>query len=191
MFFNYSACLMITLFKFVYCQKLCMQASTIGSVAHMLSSGTCMWRGDVSVGWGGGEWGLMLSSGTCMWRGDVSGWLGWGWMRSLSCHQLSFQLVKMSRRHYGVWYGVNVKTYRYLMYMNCVFILKIFVIIMLLTLCRISVNFLLKCLACYHKENSFKICNFLNYYQRENLFFWVFFTCWNIVIAIWYWRNMI
>ena len=150
MFLNYSACLMITLFKFVYCQKLRMQASTIGNVAHMLSFGTCMWRG------------------------DVSGWLGWGWMRSLSCHRLSFQLVKMSRRHYGVWYGVNVKTYRYLMYMNCVFILKIFVIIMLLTLCRISVNFLLKCLACYHKENSFKICNFLNYYQRENLYFWGF-----------------
>ena len=164
MFFNYSACLMITLFKFVYCQKLCMQASNIGSVAHMLSSGTCMWRGDVS-GWLG--WGWMRTYALLWYMYVAWGWLGWGWMRSLSCHRLSFQLVKMSHRHYGVWYSVNVKKYRYLMYMNCVFILKMFVIIMLLTLCRISVIFLLKCLVCYHKENSFKICNFIKLLSKR------------------------
>ena len=173
MFLNYSACLMITLFKFVYCQKLRMQASNIGSVAHMLSSGTCMWRGDV---WDWLGWGWMRTY-ALLWYMYVTwgyvGLVGVGVNEELELSPVSFQLVKMSHRHYAVWYSVNVKKYRYLMYMNCVFILKIFVIIMLLTLCRISVNFLLKCLACYHKENSFKICNFLNYYQRENLYFWV------------------
>ena len=158
MFLNYRACLMITLFKIVFARNCRLQILAV--------------------------WPTGLMFNLCMWRGDVWGWLGWGWMRSLSCHRLSFQLVKMSHWHYGVWCSVNVKKYRYLMYLNCVFILKIFGIIMSLTLCKISVNFSLKCLACYNKENSFKICNLFFIIIKERICTFELFYMLNIVIVI-------